>query len=686
MNRRLLQNLVLAVLFLLTGVLGLGVRRAILDTQYDAYGQDLPFTLESALHYRRVKMLYDRGSIPPVDPMVQAPEGIHTFRAYTVGAEYIQAPLMHLFPDSMDPHHRLRWIDAAFFCLGIPLLGIWVMVSTRSVTGGMFASLLYAVSAAAVVRSTGQELSRETFAIPLMIGSLAAEALAFRAASARRCAGWGMVSAAALFGALAFWDMTQFYIAAMALISILYLLVRPRVITASWLSTRLLQVSAVMACGLLVPYHRAHGLLGSPVFLVLLLMTVLAFWRAPGRWPWFDRIREHAAGRLLTGKAGGLVAGVLFLVAAGYGAYAQSYGHFGSLVAAKIRYLNQKPADPALLDFAQRVMWVPALHAPDWALTFLYFPVLLFVSVLTGLLVLPASRKPFQPSHYSVIWYFLVSLAAFGLFVRFHVLVAVFAAALAGTGVAMALASRRMWIRWPVPVVVALAFCAEAGNTLHDPARWGRWNVYYPEMKELANWLYEEAAPDTVLANMGVSGFIAAYGKCGIVLHPKFESPEIRDRYERYGRLLFGSSEEDFRDFTEEMGARWYVYSIGEFSDRKPEWQMRYFVNRLDPPDTAPARLFEFRPEELTYFKRVWGNRKYVVYAYRSKADELHAADLASQARTALEEGRVRDAESLAVEALSLDETAREALDVLKHTGALLDQGFEYRPPEPVAP
>jgi hypothetical protein len=214
---------------------------------------------------------------------------------------------------------------------------------------------------------------------------------------------------------------------------------------------------------------------------------------------------------------------------------------------------------------------------------------------------------------------------------------------------------------------------------VRTPERWGRTNVYYKELAELAAWLYEHAAPDPVLANFGVSGTIAAYGKCPIVLHPKFESGAIRDRVREYGELLFNGTERGFRDWADARGAKYYVYSLGEFATEHPELQMRYFVDALNPPETAPARLFESSPAKLTYFTRLWGNRKYAVYEIVSRATEREAGGHAAAARAALERGDLEEAQKEAEASLKIDPRQEQAMDVIRHVISLEQKGFQHR-------
>ena len=128
--KRLYTGLAIGLGLLLLYTLALGTRRAVLEAQYRKVGSDLPFTLESALQYRRVKIVHDTGRLPPVDVLIQYPEGVENRTTYNVGSESLYAAAARAFPASVPFANRLRWVEAAWFCLGIPLLACWLLVHT----------------------------------------------------------------------------------------------------------------------------------------------------------------------------------------------------------------------------------------------------------------------------------------------------------------------------------------------------------------------------------------------------------------------------------------------------------------------------------------------------------------------------------------------------------------------------
>lgn len=662
--RRIHHILAAALGLILLYTIALGARRMVLEAQYRQLGDELPFTLESALQYRRVKIAHDTGRIPAVDFSIQYPEGVNTRTSYTLGSEYLFAVLADVFPGSVPFPNRLRWLESLWFCLGIPLLALWVRIWRRSWWAAGVAGLFYAVSLSSVIRSTGQELSRENFALPILIAHFLAEAISRRSWRVWSRVAWQAVSALLLALALCSWDLVQYAVMLrMAVFGWRVAWGRTRWLDAEFQGW-LWMILALAVTGAVSPYYRARLWSFSPAMVMgyaSLAVALLPALRTRSGW-WRFSIWSST------------LALALFLLH--FTPFGSAYGHFGELLWAKLRFLNQKPADPALLTFEQRIMWVPALHSMTPVMMETLFPAILYLTCPAFLLVFWQSRKRTDLGVGELLFSFGVSFVASWFFARFHVYLSLFACVLLGVW-AGSLSSYRFFAKLLLSSVIGAGLFAETLHTVRKPERWGRINVYYKELDELADWLRAHVAPDPVLANFGVSGYIAAYGKCAILLHPKFEDPVIRDRVREYGELLFKGTEKSFRDWADNLGARYYVYALGEFAKESPELQMRYFVDALNPPATAPACLFEAGKKDLTYFRFLWGNRKYAVYQMLTKVDENLAMRAAARAEKQFQSGDLAGAESDAVEALRLNPHELQAAEILGHVSALREAGFD---------
>lgn len=662
---------------------GVATRRHVLNAQRQLTADgSIPFSLESALAFRRIQMAYRDGGLPRIDRGIQYPDGVVTREVDTLGVERVYAEAARRWPGLLNLSERIRWLHLLWFVLAIPGMFCWVKWMGGGGGGGLWAAAFYAVAIAAVARSTGQELSHENNALPFLLWHLAADAWAVHRAGslrARLLAGWAAAVLAAL--ALSTWDLVQFYLV-LYMAWGLFRAIRGS-FTKTELWTRAVPMMAVLlAAGIRNPYLASHGFLASPVmglgWGMLLAGAPLAQ-------------RQRRATRWILGLAPlalCLLFSRLFLPA---------YGHFTSLLWAKLRFFNIRPDIPAQLTFDQRILWVPALHSTSWTLLWRWFPSLLVLTAAASWgLMRPdgCNRRP-PPSFPSLFFYLLASFAAFILFFRFHVWVAVFACGIVGLWAGLRVPGPTR-VRWLVPAFLLAALAVEAWQPWVGPIRrrsrqeiapeaaqwqgplfWGRPNVYADETEALMDYLRKFAAPEPVLANFGISASIAAYGGCPVVLHPKFESPAIRDRVREYAETLFTGSEAEFKAWMEAQGATVYVHSMGEFSDIQPGYQMRFMVDALDPPADAAARLFEQRPEELEHFVPQFANRKFRVFRLKHSTVAARLAQIrAGQARAALEGGEIDIAETRAAHALRMDDGNDEARDLLRLVLGLRESGF----------
>jgi len=361
-----------------------------------------------------------------------------------------------------------------------------------------------------------------------------------------------------------------------------------------------------------------------------------------------------------------LVAGLVF-----GRVYLQSYGHFAELLLAKIIFLNSKPSDPAALTFAQRILWTPALNSASFLLTISIFPASLFLFSFAAVIFLFNPRWRQDPAIIGLFLFGFMSLAAFIFFVRFHVFAAIAVAAIMGLTAVWAVKRRHWAARALMLLILAGATVVEGANTIGNAERWGTGQPYLKQRLELVEWLKTNAPGQPVLANFGTSAFALAYAGTPIILHPKFESPEIRRLVEEYGTLLFKADEKQFRAWADRHGAAFYIYGMGEFADVHPEEQMRYFADALNPPPSAPARIFEFNPEGTRWFTLLWGNHKYRVFRIITSSDEQTAARMVAAAQFKIAQGYLRQAEDDARLALLYDPGNTAAMEIIVRIATL---------------
>src|ERR1035437_3762823 len=163
----------------------------------------------------------------------------------------------------MPLDERVRWIAAAWVCLGIPLMSLWLWAWTRSIWAAGVAGADYAVALAALMRSTGQELQHENFALPFLIAHWALGALANRTKGRRAFFIAALFSALMLACAVSAWDLIQYYIILWGIWSYVRFVAGGycrdhRACLAWWLT-----LWALVGAGVLNPYLRVHAFAGS---------------------------------------------------------------------------------------------------------------------------------------------------------------------------------------------------------------------------------------------------------------------------------------------------------------------------------------------------------------------------------------------------------------------------------------
>ena len=657
----------------------LAVRRAVLTQQTNTVEGEAPFLMESALQFRMTEMVNETGTLPVRDASVQVPEGVIMRETYSVGAEWVYSFLAKLLPESWTFASRVRWISTGLFCLAIPFAGLWAKTLSGSMWSAWITAGILAASPAFAVRSSGLELSRENLAIPLFTLFLWLES-SVRASDSEKWK-WGASIGCALSLALAqcFWDLTQMVIGLWIVWSWIRVIREPITAKDDRIPLGCVAVSLVTA-GLVNPYLRSHGFMTSPVMAMVLARALGSMGGG------FLAKRRVQVGLLVSFLGVFWILGQLF---------AEQYSHFGELLFAKLHYLNQKPMDPSLLSYSQRIMWTPALNSTTWELTKAYFLFTLCIFSVTLLKLVSGKRWAGQVMG-SVLFSSLFLLPVTILFFRFHVFWVLFASVVIGSGLLLHF-SKLTRFRYHL-LGGLLAVCLTGGelylllffepSTSSEPSqdqaqlmqlvkamggelkqqkgnRWGRPGASYGALENLSQQLRDLPRPGPVVANFGISASILAETGFPIVLHPKFETPGIRNRVRRFYEMLFLKTEEDFREWALGFGAQYYVHSNGNLSDLDIRNSPRYMVNAVHPPDHAPVYVFEERPQDATYFRPIGGNERYKIFQIISHEDEEFATSLTTLAQQALQRGDVQTAERRARQALTYHWKYQPAQDVL---------------------
>jgi hypothetical protein len=665
----------------------LAIRRAVFHQQTRSLeGKEAPFLKESALQFRMTRMVAEEGGLPERDENVGVPDGVTIRKTYSVGAEWVYAGLSKLLPGEWSLTARIRWVSAALFSLAVPFAFLWIWLRTGSIWGGTITGVLLMVSPAFAVRSSGLELSRENLAIPLFVLFFALQAGVRKVEGAK--ARWVLMLLSGMVIALAqcSWDLTQYVIGLWAVGEWTRMFCE----TEEDATTRNLWgvvTGCLVGAAVLNPYLREHGFLFSPVMAILIAGAIM---------PIFEKRFSKGMPRLGIGVGLGIawvLLGRLFY---------ENYSHFSSLLAAKIQFGNVKPVDPSVLTPIQRIMWTPALNSSTWALTKAYFPIsLLSGCVAVAILLLGRSgdkQRGERTSGNPELIYALFTLPVYVLFFRFHVFLILYLAGCIGILVSGIARHSSPWIRTLLPLGLTLflfgvefyrllffepdtsesmkaeryamrMMLAQAGISnpmlsLEDNRWAAAHKLHYLYVEQLINSLNANlkeadtlANPsynEPVLAAFGISGTILTYADMPIVLHPKFETPGIREKVLAFYDHLYRQSELELRDWALAQGSRYYLHQKGGFTSGDLRNSPPYMVDALPPPEASAWYLLENNPYQSEWFFPIPLNHPtFQLFRIISDEDVNMAEQFTQMALARAKDGDYDKAEEWALRALT---------------------------------
>lgn len=615
-----------------------------------------PFLVESSIMYSYVLAVARKGGLPEYDPGLAKMEHVKLTEQMPIGLEPFLGwglKLKNALPGlkSISDPAFVRFQARLWISLTAGFILLWLLGLRVPCGWSVFGALLYAAAPAAVARGTGQDLLCEVMALPFLVSAFACAAWYLR----RPKAIYGAAFVVSAFAAVAFWDIAQFVFAVWVLLETLHSFAdrRPRKRRFHFL---LLFYAALILAAVLVPYHRAHGMILSPMLLVLFPTALLLNLLSKRR-----RIISLAA-------LGGLA--LLWFGLTVNSTFAGNYGHFAELVSAKIRYLNVKPKDPAKLSFNARVLWTPALHSAGFRDVLQYFPGALWMTGILLAVGLFFRKFRVRLRDFRRLQPLIMALTFFVIFLflfRFHVVTVIF------LSVSCALIFslygklfRRTGQRILLIFLAVLTIYAEA-DSVHRRVR-DYENFSLAEISGLIRFLDDSRIGGrVVLSTMELSPMLKAYAEAAIVVQPKFEFPATRRIFREYTESLFSSNPGDFVRFCAEHNVDFFVFFRGTGLGPLHPYSYRYMANAKIIPatsaaylmDTAPLRLKNFY--EITIPRRYHAERRFRLFRFIKPADEARSRMTLDLAVDAWNDGNKTLARKLARAAYVLNPNSEQA-------------------------
>ncbi|MCX7994170.1 MAG: tetratricopeptide repeat protein [candidate division WOR-3 bacterium] len=618
------KSIIIAIILLLIFFTSI-VYRFRLSTNPEYYDPKDPtafYWTENALQYHYAELIASGEKIPSFDPKLQAPEGVKIFENLTILMEYPCGWLYRIF--RLKERNVLFHTWTIIFIAGCASLGIFAIFFLSRAIGishfySILACLLFNFSLVSVGRSTFGFLN-EDFALPFIAFGLASYFYAIR--SSKNKILFSFLSGICFLISLCSWHFSRFIFLAIVFISVFNLWVFER-------GSRLKDNALVLFYTLLIPFI---GSFFVPVLKSRLYFLSLPFALSFGAILGIFIFKQKAEYTVVSSSRGRLsiIIGLVFLavsiVITRLLNIEAEYTHVWSLIINKIKFFGIKPADPGLLDYPARSLWIEAFNSPH--------PVSIFKNLFP--LIIPAlfsfvylTRKRFFDSSirlfifFSII-FFLGYLTIERMGVVNNYFVSVLAAAI---GVVELKKGFKFYNYLPSAVLgIVFLFNFYQGYHLHNPTGYITTlrRIFGNEIsQEFYNWrlnnlelvrfIRHETPEDAIfLSSFGVGPLIFTYARRPIVLQPKFEVKNCQKLVKEFFDAIY-SSETEFYNYCKSKNVNYFLYDIKILLDDTRDGS-RWIAGKKEVHSRSAAFLLHFFPEDLAHFELVYQNNFYRLY------------------------------------------------------------------------
>ena len=699
-NKKLKLALFLVACFIITFSCRYLIRERECDSARQSSGSTFaPFYVESAIMYHYINKVSD-GTAINVQDSTMAGLGERTLGEYLpLGLEYYWGNMLKIYrslhpkipPEKFErsaaeTNFIRNCITAHIALLGV-LVGVFLHLSGMPYIWALLATLAYAAAPAAVARYTGQDILYENFAMPFLLAYLCS--LRYTELHPRRQLPYVLTGISA-FLSVSFWDAPQICIAILAaILGIRAIAGDMRRLVGNQLNFSSDEITAItlrrangkmllftlggiIVSALLIPYNRAHGLIFSPVIPVIISAVLFL---SPELTRRFKYIPTQMLRQMLAVL---LVWTIWFLLFEFCSDFAKNYNHFGTLIWAKIKFWNVKPADPALLNFDQRVLWTPSLHSATFQSFKLMFPaaIWLFAGVTLLVLIIKKYRRIVFNFHNNNLIYFLAAwiyFVGYIYLVRLHVFAAIFIAISLPVILYQIFnlsknqpfpSANSHWQRRFKYLLIILAILVTgleivASSTLRRAENPGDMQA----LRELVGYLRtQNLANKFIAADFANSSFIKGYTDAPIVIQPKFEFADTREIYRQFNTALYHGNEEDLLKFCEKYQVKYLLFTISSLAGPMQIYSERYRADAKQLKSYSPAYKFESRPRELSNFYLMpfppaHANlvHHYAIYKVITDRDKAKGKFMMNAAADIFMSGNPEEAEKILRSALALD-------------------------------
>ena len=549
--------IIIALILMLIYSFGVGLRWKIVE-HLDTYCGGLIYIRESALYFYFAKEFDEKGAVPELDFKAQYPDGFNVEREHNFAKGKLTAYAHRISGLRNMPFEAFaRRFDALFFCLGIVPLFFAARLLAKNDWIALLCAAIYVVAMPALPRSTGAGFDMETFSIPLLI----AHFCLFLYGITRGRFLFSLLSGFALGLAVAGWDFCQFYILIVAgfVLCAIFLIEEWRNLLKHFATA----LPGIIVAGIISGYLRSHYFLVSYGMLLAYPLGCAGI----------ISIKKQIK-RLYIAPSIVVAFFILAIFSSVIFDYSETYSHVGQKFVSKIKHLNVKPADPGKMTFTERIEWTPPFHSATQKFRNAYPFVQMLRYVIPAILPLALfiagfSKGRRKMEEAAVIWNVFAFAALYLMFVRVEVLLVIFLILAFAIGwkfysersKAISFAFMSGWAVFLgflllFEIILAVPPSRNIGKfTPEDPE-------YIAALRGVLEAVKEGTEADSVvLADYTVSPVLLAYADRSIILHPKFESVQMRNRVQKYYEALFSVSEENLNRFCNEFGTDYFVFT-----------------------------------------------------------------------------------------------------------------------------
>jgi len=589
-----MKKLLLIILFLLA--IGLKLYLYKQNTDFNEKSDFCLFRVESAIRYHYAKLIANRENIPDIDISAQYPEGLKVKNRIKLTTEYVTGILYQFIPHTIPFHIFLIYFMFIISSINVVTVYLISFKLSKNFYSSILSCLFYITAFPSYARTVAGGFVEEDFALPFIFLSFLFFIKSFEDSKKYL---YSFLCGLFLFIPLTSWHLTQFYFTLFLLFIIFQFFKRFEERDKIILPFLFITGFNILG-GIFVPTLNSENFLFS--YNMLISYSLIMIWSVTK----LSKINKWITFIVFLVLIMILVSLFSFLTSS----HKAEYSHVYSLILYKILYFGKKPDDPSTMPFDAKVFWQAGFLNPSLKNIIVSFGGIFIVALFGIVLVMFRFMKnKTEITEEGLLYFVLVFLPLYLLFERLYVFLIFFITPFVSLifNLKLKLPKKTNKILLNSILFLAILFQSYKGFTYDIKLRDA--DVHNDIVRFLKENTKEE---DVVLANFGFSALIYTYANRPIVLHPMFESKDIRDKTKECYESIF-SKEEDFYKLCKKYKIKIFIYDWHYIFDKSKN-SVRYQINQNKLFKDSASFNFHFYPERLKHFSLLYQNTYYRVY------------------------------------------------------------------------